>query len=319
MSTVVSLGVHILDILGRYVSRIPEGQNIELIDEIRVTAAGTAAGAAVDMAKLGLTVKAMGAVGDDRIGDVLLGLMQGYGVDTAHIVRKGGVQTSCTILPIRRDGSRPALHVIGTNGRLEFDDVDLDAIAAADYLHFGGTYLLPGLDGEPTRRILRFAKEHGVTTTLDMLAIDRPDLLPLIEPCLPYIDYFMPGLGEAQMVCGLEDRLEVERFFLERGVGSTVLKMGSQGSSVARLAGGLVEETRIPAFEAPVADSTGCGDAYCAGFICGLTMRWEPVEAARLGAACGAKVITGLGSDAGIVDLADTLAFMQRAPVLPID
>ena len=44
MPTIVSMGVHILDVLGRHVSEIPPGQNIALIDEIRITAAGTAAG-----------------------------------------------------------------------------------------------------------------------------------------------------------------------------------------------------------------------------------------------------------------------------------
>jgi len=42
MPTIVSMGVHILDVLGRHVSEIPPGQNIALIDEIRITAAGTA-------------------------------------------------------------------------------------------------------------------------------------------------------------------------------------------------------------------------------------------------------------------------------------
>ena len=44
MAKIVSIGVHILDVLGRYVSEIPPGQGIALIDEIRITAAGTAAG-----------------------------------------------------------------------------------------------------------------------------------------------------------------------------------------------------------------------------------------------------------------------------------
>ncbi|MFZ9228139.1 MAG: sugar kinase, partial [Candidatus Nanopelagicales bacterium] len=65
MKKIVSMGVHILDVLGRHVSEIPPGQNIALLDEIRITAAGTAAGTSVDMAKLGASVIAMGAVGED--------------------------------------------------------------------------------------------------------------------------------------------------------------------------------------------------------------------------------------------------------------
>ena len=67
MATVVSLGIHILDILGRPVTRIPPKQDADLLEEIRLTVAGTAAGTSVDLAKLGANVIAMGAIGRDAI------------------------------------------------------------------------------------------------------------------------------------------------------------------------------------------------------------------------------------------------------------
>ncbi len=45
MAKVVSLGVHIVDVLGRPVAGILPGQNLAILDEIRMTVAGTAAGA----------------------------------------------------------------------------------------------------------------------------------------------------------------------------------------------------------------------------------------------------------------------------------
>jgi sugar/nucleoside kinase (ribokinase family) len=312
--TVVSLGIHILDVLGRPVTRIPPRQDVDLIEEIRLTVAGTAAGTSVDLAKLGAKVVAMGAIGNDAAGNFIVDTMGRYGIETRTLRVKEGVQTSATMLPIRPNGERPALHVLGANAELTIDDVDWEAIAAADHLHLGGTYLMPKLDGEPTREILKFAKERGKTTTLDLIAIPRPDLLEVIAPCLPYVDFFMPGLDEARMICGLEDRQEVIRFFLERGVGHTVFKMGAEGSSIASKDG----EIRIPAFKVPVVDSTGCGDAYCAGFIVGFSMGWDVERAGRLGTAASALVITGLGSDAGIVDLERTIAFMESAEVYPL-
>jgi sugar/nucleoside kinase (ribokinase family) len=229
------------------------------------------------------------------------------------------VQTSATMLPIRPNGERPALHVLGANAELTAEDVDLDAIGKARHLHFGGSYLMSKLDGEPTARILQFARERGVPVTLDLIAIDRPDLLEVIEPALPYVDYFMPGLDEARMISGLHDRREVIQFFLDRGVRKTVFKMGAEGSSIAwRDGNGRIEEIRVPAFAAPVVDSTGCGDAYCAGFIVGLLRGWELVECARLGTAAAGLVISGLGSDAGIVDFDHTTAFMRSAETLPM-
>jgi len=315
MSKVVSLGLHIVDVLGRHVTEIPPGQNVALLDEIRVTVAGTAAGTSIDLAKLGAEVYAMGAVGEDELGNFLLSTMQRYGIQTAGLVHKSGVQTSATMLPIRPNGERPALHVIGANAELTYDDLNLDLIAAADYLHMGGASLLPKFDGEPMVRALQYAKKHGVVTTFDQVAIERPDLLDIILPCMPYVDYFMPGFEEAVMMCGLSDRRQVIEFFLNAGCGHTVFKMGGDGSSVAWRENGQVQEHRIPALEVPVVDSTGCGDAYCAGFIAAHSMGWDLRECARLGTAAGGLVIQGLGSDAGIVDLAQTIEFMNTARV----
>jgi sugar/nucleoside kinase (ribokinase family) len=271
MAEVVSLGIHILDVLGRPVTRIPPRQDVDLLEEIRLTVAGTAAGASVDLAKLGANVLAMGAIGEDAAGNFIVDTMQRYGVDTSALARKSGVQTSATMLPIRPNGERPALHVLGANA------------------------------------------------TLDLIAIDRPDLLDVIAPALPYVDYFMPGLDEARMICGLQDRREVIRFFLDRGVRHTIFKMGAEGSSIAYRGGvGEIVETRVPAFATTVVDSTGCGDAYCAGFIVGLRRGWDLIECARFGSAAAALVITGLGSDAGIVDFAHTMQFMRSADTLPM-
>ncbi|OHD73458.1 MAG: carbohydrate kinase [Spirochaetes bacterium RBG_16_67_19] len=312
MAKVVSLGIHIADVLGRPVTNIPEGQNLALLEEIRLTVAGTAAGTSVDLAKLGLDVYAIGAIGQDELGDFVVYTMKRYGIHTDGLVRKKGVQTSATMLPIRPNGERPALHVPGANAHFSLEDVNFDLIAAADYLHIGGTPLMPRFDGEPMRKVFEFARQHKVVTTYDLLAINKPNLLEQVEMVLPFVDYFMPGFEEAVMMCGLRDRHEAIRFFLERGAGHTVFKMGNKGSSAAWLEDGMLKEIIVPAMKVPVVDSTGCGDAYCAGFISGLSLGYDLQKACRLGTAAGGLVIQGLGSDAGIVDLKSTLRFMEE-------
>jgi sugar/nucleoside kinase (ribokinase family) len=65
----------------------------------------------------------------------------------------------------------------------------------------------------------------------------------------------------------------------------------------------------MPAFSCDVVDTTGCGDAFVAGLLVGLHRGWPVRTAAALGTAAAGLVATGLGSDAGIVDLPTTLAF----------
>jgi len=315
MPNIVSMGVHILDVLGRHVSEIPPGQNIALIDEIRITAAGTAAGTAVDMAKLGCKVVAVGAAGDDEMGNVLLGIMNRYGIDTSYMKRKKGVQTSGTMLPIRPNGERPALHVMGTNATFCFEDVPQDVVRNADFVHIGGFYLMPKFDGEDTVKTLKVAREGKAITTMDILGIKQDNMAEKILPTMPYLDYFMPNLEEAQMITGLTDLDELCDFFLNAGAKHVVLKMGARGSLIKDKAG---MRLRIPAFKVAVVDTTGCGDAWTGGFIAGLSRGMTIEEAAQLGSACGSLVATGLGSDAGIIDFDSTMKFAQTNPTLPL-
>jgi len=318
MSSSVTLGIHIVDILVYPVTQIPGGQTLAFVEQVRTTVAGSAAGTAIDMARLGLKVHSIGAIGEDSRGDFLISTMQKFGVNTSGIVRKPRVETSCSVLPIRPSGARPVWHLIGANRELTIEDIDLSVIAKADFLHLGGTPLMEQLDGEPASRILRFAKEHGVITTFDVLAVSTPNLTEMVNICLPYVDFFMPNYEEAVMICGLRGRQEIIRYFLDRGVKHTVLRMGENGSTIGMLEGGVLREIRTPAFDVPIVDSTGCGDAYNAGFIKGLSLCWDLEKCAWLGCACGGLVIQGLGSDAGIESFESTVEFARKTPTRPI-
>src|SRR5207248_2574943 len=163
---------------------------------------------------------------DDPSGDLLVRMLEGCGVDTSHIVRKQNVATSTSILPIRPNGDRPALHLPGANLAFSLDDVHWPLIECAQYLHIGGSDV-------------------------------------------------MRGLGSLMMTAG--------------------------------------DTVRLAAHAIKVIDTSGCGDAYCAGFIRGLSLRWAPAECMRLGNAAAALVAQGLGSDARIESLEATILFMKTS------
>lgn len=294
--TVIALGAHILDVLGRYVTEIPEGQGGALIEEIRLSPAGAAGGTAVTLAKLGARVVSAGAVGSDDIGDVLVRALSRFGVLCDHLVRREGVQTSATILPIRPNGDRPALHVIGANAGYTSADVPWTEVESASFLHLGGPeFLGPELCTE----ILGFCREHDVTTSMDILADGWPELLDLLAPALPQLDFMLPNEQQARLLTGLEDVEAAGAALVDRGVGLAAITCGERGSVLVSSEG----TVRVPAFEVEVVDTTGCGDAFSAGFLRGLSLGQEPSQAAFTGSACAALVAGGLGTDAGDFDL----------------
>jgi sugar/nucleoside kinase (ribokinase family) len=308
---VVALGAHILDILGRPVTEIPEGQGGTLIEEIRLSPAGAAGGTAVTLGKLGASVVSAGAVGTDDAGRVLVEALERFGVDCSRLVRRDDVQTSATILPIRPNGDRPALHVIGANGTYTIEDVPWDEIESAGFLHVGGPEFL---GPENATEILRRAREAGVTTTCDILADGWPELLDMLAPAMEHVDWLMPNEEQAVKLTGVDDPLDAARALLDRGVRNVAMTRGAAGSAI--VTGDGVES--VPAFEVDVVDTTGCGDAFVAGFIRGLSLGRSPRDAAVVGAATASLVATGLGSDAGEFDLDRVLEFAGSATELPV-
>jgi sugar/nucleoside kinase (ribokinase family) len=272
-----------------------------------VTAAGSAGGAALVLAKLGADVRSAGAVGTDAAGAMLLRLLDDAGIDTSLLVRREGVPTSATVLPIRPNGDRPALHVVGANGTFGAGDAPLDAIAAADFVHFGGPEFM---GGEAAARILGAAREAGVVTSADVLAPGE-GLLDWIAPALEHLDYFLPNDDQVLALTGADDLEAGCRQLVERGVGCVAATCGGDGVLIVDGSGA----RRVAAFEIEVVDTTGCGDAFSAGFLRGLSRGREPDEAAVLGNAAAALVAQGLGSDHGDFDLESAEAFASRTQV----
>jgi sugar/nucleoside kinase (ribokinase family) len=310
---VIALGVHVVDVLVRPVTEIPEGQGGALVDSIRITAAGPAGGTAVTLAKLGAEVRSAGAIGTDALGDVLLDLLRRAGVEPSLLVRRDGVQTSASVLPIRPDGSRPAFHVVGANATYSAADAPWDAIAAATHLHLGAPEFM---GGEQAAQILSFAREHGVTTSADILAPgdQAAAILDWIAPVFAHLDYLLPNDEQVLGLTGADDLVAGCRALCDRGVGCVAATRGAEGAVVVDAGG----ERAVPAFGVDVVDTTGCGDAFSAGFLRGLALGRDRAAAATLGCACAALVATGLGSDHGAFDLAAADAFAQQSPTRSI-
>jgi sugar/nucleoside kinase (ribokinase family) len=292
----ISMGVHVLDVLVRPVEKIPEGQGGELVEQIRITAAGSAGGTALVLAKLGAEVQSAGAIGTDAAGDMLLSLLARDGVDTSLLVRRDDVQTSATVLPIRPNGDRPALHVIGANAGYGLDDIPWDAVESCTHLHIGGPEFM---GGDAAAQILSRARDAGAVTSADILA-PGDGLLDWIGPALPELDYLLPNEEQVLALTGADDLGAGCRELVSHGAGCVAATRGADGVLIVDAE----SEESVPAFEIEVVDTTGCGDAFSAGFLRGLSLGRNRTEAARLGCATAAQVAQGLGTDHGDYDLA---------------
>src|SRR5260221_1794697 len=302
------IGLYILDVLGRPVVRIPDRGNIDFIEEIRLTVAGTAGGTVVDTAKLGLKSLAVGAVGDDEKADWVLLTLKKHGIDVSAMQRLKGVPTSATILNVRPNGDRPALHVRGASDHFDVPASIYDQVFDAPIIHLGGTGLLKRLDGPASVTLLKEAKKRGRTVTFDLIAASA-STIAIVEPLLPYIDYFMPSIEEARDMSGRSSVEDCAQFYLDRGAQRCVFTLGGKGAYYSHKDG---TRLKSKAYDIKVVDTTGCGDAFDAWFIAALHHKIDRETSLRFAQASAGLVATGLGSDAGIVSFEDTLAKMRE-------
>jgi sugar/nucleoside kinase (ribokinase family) len=316
MADVTCLGIFVADVIARPVDEYPRRGELALCEAITPSIGGCAANTGIGLQKLGVSTGVMGKVGRDGFGEFVKGVLAENGLETNGVAEDDAASTSATMVMVAGDGERSFVHCIGANARLTEDDVDWELIAGSKLLHIAGHFLMPSFDGAPCARVLRRAREMGITTALDTAWDASGRWLETLRPTLPYIDYFVPSYSEARRcvegLTGRDTPENVARFFQEQGVGTVALKMGEAGSYLRGAAQDGYPEYRVPPFRVRALDATGAGDAFAAGFLAGVMNGFDLELTGKLANAVGACCVTQVGTVAGIRPLDETLRFIKE-------
>lgn len=298
MADVTCLGILVADVVGKPVDQMPERGKLSLVDRMELHGGGCANNTGIGLAKIGIDTAVIGKVGNDGFGDFMVTSLERNGVDCAGVVRDLETATSATMVMVHGDGERSFIHYIGANATLTEDDVNYDVVKNSKILHVAGSFLMPMFDGEPTARVLKKAQEMGVTTALDTCWDSKGRWMQVLEPCLAYVDYFVPSIEEARMVTGKHEPDEVAAVLRDKGVKVVALKMGDQGCYIKSDD----VELRIPIYRVDAVDALGAGDAFAAGFLAGVVNGWDLERTGKFANATGAFCVTALGATTGIKD-----------------
>jgi sugar/nucleoside kinase (ribokinase family) len=141
-------------------------------------------------------------------------------------------------------------------------------------------------------------RETGCLTALDA-AGDGGTMDPLAR-ILPHVDFYVPNETEAAHQTGkAEPRAMIGAYRDAGATGWLGIKLGEAGALLSPRPGEFIE---IDVVQAPgaVVDTTGAGDCFYGGLLAGVLRGLGPREAGRLGAACGACCVTGLGATSAV-------------------
>lgn len=105
MARVACVGICVRDIIFS-VSSLPSGPGKAQATGYSEIGGGPAANAAVTIASLGGSASFLGAVGDDRLGEQLVGELDELGVDTSHVQAIPGHHSPISAIAVDSNGER---------------------------------------------------------------------------------------------------------------------------------------------------------------------------------------------------------------------
>ena len=275
---------------------------LHLLDGIPIYGGGDANNASIDLAKIGEDVCLATAIGADMFGDKILKLLEEAGVSTKFVRQRTDMPTSVHVIFLGDNDLRANGYMKGTGQCVAREDIPNEAIDWAEHVHMVSVLSQPVLDGEGVASIMKYAKENGKTTSMDLqydLDMYDPSIaLEKVAMALPYCDIFLPSISEAQAITGgITDPLELKEFFSSYELKIFGCKLGAKGAYLTDFKQDIFIPSLYPGI--PV-DSLGAGDAFCSGFISAYKRGFSLKGCGLIASAASAKICGVIGCNAGM-------------------
>ncbi len=257
-------------------------------ESFRIGGGGSAANTAVALARLGLKVGFLGAVGADDVGSFLKEDLRREGVDVSQVqVLKDHLSSRVYIIVDLDSGERGMVGIRDADNFLQIRSMEY--ISQSSLLHVSG-YMLQDEPGRSrTLEMMRKAKKLGVAASLDLTQeVARRSLIKRAGE----IDFLMGNESEFKLLGYEPSEMSLKIARRELGCQNIVVKLGARGS--AALMGD--EFIHKEAFRVKVVDTTGAGDAFNAGFLYGVIKQYSAEDCLEIGNALGAYACTGEGA-----------------------
>jgi pseudouridine kinase len=275
------------------------------------SAGGVARNVAELLARLGVPVSLVTAVGDDEGGRALIADLATLGVDTAGTVTIAGAATAEYAAVTNPDGEL----VLGVAAMGVLDRLDAALVAANEARLRAAAWVVADCNTAAEGLAALIALRRRARFRLAVDAVSTPKVTRLPAE-LAGVDVLFLNADEARALMDTEagEAATLAGAVRGRGAGAVVLTLGPAGAIVAVAS----ETVAVPAAPATIAEVTGAGDSLIAATLWRLAAG-EPLDAAvRFGSALAALTLEASGSvrrDLGTAALAAAVA--ERAARLP--
>jgi len=257
---------------------------------------GSAANTVVGLARLELKTGYIGKLAEDREGELLLNDFRKENVDTSGIIisRKG--RSGVVMGYVDGKGERALYVDPGVNDWLEFKEINLDYVANTDFLHL--TSFVGEKPFEAQKELINQLSDVKISFDPGVLYA-RKSLISL-KPIIKRSFVMLPNENEIGLLTG-KDYERASKTLIKEGVSVVAVKLGERGCYVTNGK----ERHLVEPYEKKLVDTTGAGDAFCAGFLYGLIKGRDLYECGRLGNFVAARCISKMGARTGLPRVLD--------------
>ena len=298
------------DILADYAIRVEE-LGIQPKDLQRVSylalGPGGACNVAIMAAHLGLNVAALGEVGRDLFGEIVLEGLAAEGVDVSGVIVTTDARTPVANVLVDERGEPAYLGFPGDLTVMSLPEAWSPLISAAEALYADGWAEHEGVPAI-VLAALRLAREAGVPSFFDP------------GPGNPKIDnawhseaaalatVLLATEDEARRLSNEADPVNSARVLLARGSQLAIIKRGMAGCFLLT-----ADDLHIaPGLPVVAKDATGAGDSLAAAIIYGYLHRFNLQALGDLGNATGAAKVLKLGTGHNMPTVGEVNEMLRR-------
>jgi len=278
------------------VNMIAKEEEESFVIDFEEAPGGSAANTVVGLARLELKTGYVGKLAEDREGRLLLNDFRKENVDTRGIIISKKGRSGIVMGYVDGKGERALYVDPGVNNWLEFKEINLDYTADTEFLHL--TSFVGEKPFEAQKRLMNQLSD--VKTSFDPGDLYARKSLTSLKPIIKRTFVMLPNENEIRLLTG-KDYEGGSKTLIKEGVDVVAVKLGERGCYVTDGK----ERHLVEPYEKKVVDTTGAGDAFCAGFLYSLIKRRDLYECGKLGNFVAARCISKFGARTGLPRLSE--------------
>ena len=272
---------------------VDEAEFKKLLSSLKIeetVSGGSVANSIVGLSQLGNKVGFIGKVNEDDLGDKYEQGLKKEKVEYFYSKKKEELPTGTCLILITPDSERTMCTFLGTAGKINENDVDVNAVKNSEITFLEG-YLWD--EGDPKRAFNKaIQNSNKVSMSLsDLFCVERhkPHFLDLVKNKL---DITFANEQEITSLIDAKSFEDVVTFGKKLGK-LIVITRGEKGATAIN--GDQVVESEIQK-DLKIVDLTGAGDLFAAGFLHGHVNNLSVKESLEKGTQMSSQVIQQIGA-----------------------